>query len=333
MTSRITWAKRIGAVVAALLLEACRGAQSALAPQSLQAERVAALFWAMTVGAAFILIGVMFVTALALFGPESWRRWLGRDGIIVAGGIVFPVITLTALLAYGFVLMSVSDSQLVGGEPVKTAVVGERWWWRVIYRDSGGRRIESANELRIPVGRPVEIELTSADVIHSFWAPKLAGKLDMIPGRKNILTLLAKEGGVSRGQCAEYCGGAHALMAFYVVAMPQPEYERWLAHEAAHADAPLTPQAQAGMALFAANGCGACHAIRGTAAAGAIGPDLTHVGGRLSLAAATLPNDEAAFARWIKDNQHIKPGNLMPPYGIFSDSELAAVSNYLASLR
>ena len=332
MTRRTTWANRMGTVVAALFLEACRGVQSALAPQGIEAERVAGLFWVMTIGAALILILVMFVTALALFGPESWRRWLSRDGIIVAGGIVFPVITLTALLGYGFVLTSIGDSR-PGGEPIKIAVVGERWWWRVIYRDSAGRRIESANELRIPVGRPVEIELTSADVIHSFWAPKLAGKLDMIPGRKNVLTLMAKEAGVSRGQCAEYCGGAHALMAFYVVALPQPEFERWLAHEAEPASAPTTPQALAGMTLFAASGCGACHTVRGTPAAGAIGPDLTHVGGRLSLAAATLPNDEAAFARWIKDNQHIKPGNLMPPYGIFSDSELAAVSNYLASLR
>lgn len=333
MTRRTTWANRTGTVVAALFLEACRGVQSALAPQSLQAERVAGLFWVMTIGAALILILVMFVTVLALFGPENWRRWLGRDGIIVAGGIVFPFITLTALLGYGFVLTSVGDSPPSGGEPIKIAVVGERWWWRVIYRDSAGRRIESANELRIPVGRSVEIELTSADVIHSFWAPKLAGKLDMIPGRKNILTLVAKEAGVSRGQCAEYCGGAHALMAFHVVALPQTAFERWLAHEAADADAPIAPQAREGMAVFAASGCGACHTVRGTPAAGAIGPDLTHVGGRLSLAAATLPNDEAAFARWIKDNQHIKPGNLMPPYGIFSDSELAAVSNYLASLR
>ena len=332
MTRRTTWANRMGTVVAALFLEACRGVQSALAPQGIEAERVAGLFWVMTIGAALILILVMFVTALASFGPESWRRWLGRDGIIVAGGIVFPVTTLTALLGYGFVLTSIGDSR-PGGESIKIAVVGERWWWRVIYRDSAGRRIESANELRIPVGRPVEIELTSADVIHSFWAPKLAGKLDMIPGRKNVLTLMAKEAGVSRGQCAEYCGGAHALMAFYVVALPQPEFERWLAHEAEPANAPTTPQALAGMTLFAASGCGACHSVRGTPAAGAIGPDLTHVGGRLSLAAATLPNDEAAFARWIKDNQHIKPGNLMPPYGIFSDSELAAVSNYLASLR
>ncbi len=122
-------------------------------------------------------------------------------------------------------------------------------------------------------------------------------------------------------------------MAFYVVAMPQPEFARWLAHEAGPASTPTTPQAQEGMHLFTASGCGACHTVRGTSATGGIGPDLSHVGGRLSLAAATLPNDEAAFARWIKDNQHIKPGNLMPPYGIFSESELAAVSNYLAGLR
>ena len=328
------WVNRMGVAAAPLLLGACQGVQSALAPQGLQAERVALLFWVMTVGGGAILIGVTVATGLAMFGPENWRRrWLGRDAIIICGGIVFPVVTLSALLGYGLVLTSVVDSRPAGGEPVQIAVVGERWWWRVIYRDAAGRQIESANELRIPVDRTIEIELTSADVIHSFWAPKLAGKLDMIPGRKNILTLTARETGVSRGQCAEYCGGAHALMAFHVVAMTQPEFEQWLTHEAGDANAPGEPQTRQGMTLFAASGCGACHTIRGTPANGAIGPNLTHVGGRLSLAAATLPNDEAAFARWIKDNQHIKPGNLMPPYGIFSESELAALSSYLASLR
>ena len=139
MTRRTIWANRMGTVVAALFLEACRGVQSALAPQGIEAERVAGLFWVMTIGAALILILVMFVTVLALLGPESWRRWLSRDGIIVAGGIVFPVITLTALLGYGFVLTNVGDSR-PGGEPIKIAVVGERWWWRVVYRDSAGRR-------------------------------------------------------------------------------------------------------------------------------------------------------------------------------------------------
>ncbi len=327
-------ANRIWGASAALPLAACGGgAQSALAPNGVQAERVALLFWVMTIGSGIILLAVTLVTALAICGPARWRRWLGRDGIVIGGGIVFPVITLTALLGYGFVLTSINDPPSASGEPVKIAVVGERWWWRVIYRDVAGRRIESANELRIPVGRPIEIELTSADVIHSFWAPKLAGKLDMIPGRKNVLTLTAKETGLSRGQCAEYCGGAHALMSFYVVVMTQPEFEQWLAREAGSAKAPTEPEAQQGMTLFAASGCGACHTIRGTSANGVIGPDLTHVGGRLSLGAASLPNDEAAYARWIKDNQRIKPGNLMPPYGIFSESELAALSRYLAKLR
>jgi cytochrome c oxidase subunit 2 len=236
------------------------------------------------------------------------------------------------LLVYGFVVLRATNPPS-GIAATKIAIVGERWWWRVQYRDGAGHLIESANEIRIPVGRPVEIELTSADVIHSFWAPKLAGKLDMIPGRKNVLRLQAKEIGVSRGQCAEYCGGAHALMSLYVIVAPEPEFEQWLAYEGGAAAAPATEQTREGMRLFGANGCGACHAIRGTSAAGVVGPDLTHIGGRMSLAAATLPNDEAAIARWISDNQHIKPGNLMPPYRIFSDRELSALSAYLAGLR
>lgn len=333
MTRSSGWKNRTGSAAAALLLSGCDGVQSALAPQGLQAERAAQLLWVMTAGGAAVLFCVALATALAMFGPERWRRWLGRDSLVVAGGIVFPVVTLTALLGYGLMLTNAGDSRRAGAEPVRIAVVGERWWWRVVYRDRDGRRLESANELRIPVDRPIEIELTSADVIHSFWAPKLAGKLDMIPGRKNVLTLTAKETGVSRGQCAEYCGGAHALMAFHVVAMTPPQFEDWLIREAGPATPPSEPRTQQGMALFAASGCGGCHTVRGTPAAGTIGPDLTHVGGRLSLAAATLPNDEAAFARWIKDNQHIKPGNLMPPYGIFSETELAAISSYLAGLR
>jgi cytochrome c oxidase subunit 2 len=333
MTKPARWVNRIGVATAVLLLGACHSVQSALAPQGPQAERVALLFWVMTVGAGLIVVCVTLVTALAMFGPAGWRRWFGRDRIMIAGGIVFPVVTLSALLGYGFFLTEQSASQPAGGGALKIAVVGERWWWRVIYRNAAGERFESANELRIPVDRPIEIELTSADVIHSFWVPKLAGKLDMIPGRKNVLTLTAREAGVSRGQCAEYCGGAHALMGFYVVVTTPQEFERWLAHEAADAATPTDPRTQQGMKLFAASGCGACHRVRGTPATGTIGPDLTHVGGRLSLAAATLPNDEAAFARWIKDNQHVKPGNLMPPYGIFSEAELAALSSYLASLR
>lgn len=320
-------------MAAQLSLASCRSAQSSLAPQGVEAERVASLFWAMTIGGALILLAVVLATALAMFGPNRLRRPLGGEKIIVAAGILLPTALLAALLIYGFTLLATGGSRFADADPLKIAVVGERWWWRVKYVDDHGRTIESANELHIPVARRIEIELTSADVIHSFWAPRLAGKLDMIPGRKNILTLTANETGVSRGQCAEYCGGAHALMSFYVVVMAEPEFAQWLSGEASPASTPTTAQTHDGLRLFAASGCGACHSIRGTSAAGVLGPDLTHVGGRMSLAAATLPNDEAAFARWIRDNQHIKPGNLMPPYRIFSEVELAALSSYLASLR
>ena len=183
--------------------------------------------------------------------------------------------------------------------------------------------------MRIPVGTPVVLELTSPDVIHSFWVPNLAGKLDMIPGRTNVLTLTATEAGISRGQCAEYCGGAHAFMAFYVIALEGAEYDEWLAHEASDA----VRSDSEGAALFEELGCGSCHAIRGTSATGVVGPDLTHVGSRMSLAAAALPNDAEAFARWIRDNQHIKPGNRMPPYETLGDEELALLANYLEGLK
>ncbi len=325
-------ARTIFPLAGSLSLASCSGVQSALEPQGFEAERVAFLFWVMTIGSGVILMVVFALTALAIYGPCSWRRRLAEDSIIIGAGMVLPVVVLTALVIYGFILLGARGAR-PDSDPVKIAVVGERWWWRVHYGDAAGRKIESANEIRLPANRSVEIELTSADVIHSFWAPKLAGKLDMIPGRKNILTLKAKEPGISRGQCAEYCGGAHALMSFYVVVLPEPEFEQWLAREASPAPTPTSAQTREGMRLFTAGGCGACHAIRGTPAAGTLGPDLTHVGGRMSLAAATLPNDEASFARWIRDGQHIKPGNLMPPYGIFSDSELAMLSSYLASLR
>jgi cytochrome c oxidase subunit 2 len=317
----------------ALGLGGCGGVQSALAPQGPEAAREALMSWILFAGSGVILMGVMLLAGIALGGGAAWRGRLASEKLVIGGGLVFPIVVLTALLGYGlFALRAGALSPAAEADAVRIAVVGERWWWRVIYKD-GDKRIESANELRIPTKRPVVIELTSADVIHSFWVPRLAGKLDMIPGRTNVLRLSASEPGMSRGQCAEYCGGAHALMSFYVVAMPEADFALWLKNESAPARSVEDPLAQQGGMLFISHGCAACHTIRGTAAAGKIGPDLTHVGGRLSLAAATLANDEAALARWITDNQHIKPENLMPPFGIFSASELAALSRYLAQLK
>jgi cytochrome c oxidase subunit 2 len=266
-------------------------------------------------------------------GPARLRAWIGRDGMVIGGGILFPVVVLSILLFYGLFVLQAGSARTNEAKGPGVTITGERWWWRVVYTGPDGEQVVSANELHLPVGQPVSIRLKSDNVIHSFWAPQLAGKLDMIPGRINVLTLTATKPGISRGQCAEYCGGAHALMAFYVVALPEAEYRAWLAREATVAQEPATGQQRLGRRLFIDNGCGGCHTVRGTDAAGTIGPDLTHVGSRMSLAAATLPNDAEAFARWIRDNQHIKPDNLMPPFRQFSDSELQAVAAYLEHLK
>src|SRR5690606_10682756 len=306
--------------------------QSALSPLGLEAEQVHTLFWVLTAFGGAVVLGVLAITILAALAPDRWRKRIARDSLVIGGGIVFPVVALRLLLGYGLILMRPPVAASESDRP-RIAVIGERWWWRVVYTGPEGQRIESANELRIPVGRPVEIALTTADVIHSFWVPRLAGKLDMIPGRVNVQTLHATEPGISRGQCAEYCGGAHALMSFYVVAMEEAEFRAWLAAESSPARAPGGELEETGRRLFLDSGCGACHAVRGTPAVGTIGPDLTHVGSRLSLAAAALPNDAAAFGRWIRDNQHIKPDNLMPPFRIFGEPELAALAAYLEGLK
>lgn len=313
-------------------VQGCAGIQSALDPAGSQAHRVAALTWLLTGICGAVLLIVCALTLVALYGPEPWRLRLSGEASVIGGGIVFPVVVLTGLLAVGFYVMGYGVTGARDG-PFHVEVVGERWWWRVTYVTKDGRRTHSANEIRLPIGQPVEVHLTSADVVHSFWVPRLAGKLDMIPGRTNVQTLEVTEPGLSRGQCAEYCGGAHALMSLYVVGMPQPGFDAWFAREMEAGRQPSSDAAAKGQKLFISSGCGGCHTVRGTPANGSIGPDLTHVGNRHSLAAASLPNDRAAFARWIREGQHIKPENRMPPYAFFSDEEVFQLSSYLEQLR
>jgi len=319
--------------LAALLLGGCVGEQSALAPLGVEATEVGLLF---TVVTAICLAVLVIVTAFVLVaaGPSSrLRSLLRRERAILIGGVAFPVVVLTGFLVYGLAVLEAGSARAARAEGPEIAITGKQWWWRVVYTDAEGRRVESANELRLPVGRRVEVALSTDDVIHSFWLPRLAGKLDMIPGRTLRLTLEATEAGIGRGQCAEYCGGAHAFMSFYAIAMPEAEFDAWMRAEAEPARAPESEAAQRGKAVFDASGCGACHAVRGTAAEGTIGPDLTYVGGRMSLAAATLPNDAASFARWIRDSQHLKPENLMPPFRQLSEAELADLALYLEGLK
>lgn len=315
------------------LLAGCSGPQSVFEARGAEAQEIMPLFWTVTWIAVAVTVLVVAFMAIALLAPERWRRRLTSEKVVVGFGIFLPVFVLSGLLTYGLLVMQAGSARSRSAEGPGITIVGEQWWWRVVYDGPDGKQIVSANELRLPVGRQIAIRLESDNVIHSFWAPQLAGKLDMIPGRTNTLTIEATEPGISRAQCAEYCGGAHAFMSMYVVAMEPDAYRQWLEAEADPATEPVDAVRRRGQQLFMEHGCGGCHAVRGTPAAGTIGPDLTHVGSRHSLAAARLPNDPQSFRRWLTENQHIKPDNFMPEYDVFSNSELDSIVAYLDGLE
>ena len=316
-----------------LVVAGCGGDQSALAPAGPIGLSIATLAWIMFAGAAVIFGVVMALTVIAWLAPLRVRRWLGTSRAVAIGGIAFPVVVLSALLVYGLcVTRTTAGSEGTG--PVSIHVVGEQWWWRVNYaQGDGAQPVITANEIRIPTGTPVRLVLTAADVIHSIWIPRLAGKLDMIPGRTTTLVLEAADPGVYRGQCAEYCGAQHAQMAFFVVAMEPQAFDDWLATQRSPGRKPATPLQEEGRQAFLRHGCGACHTVRGTSAMETLGPDLTHVGSRLSIAAGMFPNNAGTLAGWIADAQHLKPGNGMPSFEMLRGQELRAIAAYLGSLE
>jgi cytochrome c oxidase subunit 2 len=286
----------------------------------------------MTIGSVVIWLAVIGLAVYTLRIEREPHSLRGARLLIVGGGVVVPVLVLTVLLAYGLALLP----DLVAPAPqgsLRIAVTGEQWWWRVRYLPPGGEPVDLANEIRLPVGEPVEFHLDSPDVIHSFWIPPLGGKVDMIPGRVNRLVLHPTRTGVFRGVCAEYCGASHALMAFPVVVQEKEDFTRWLVRQAAPALPSTTPLAARGQELFFANGCGACHTIRGTPADGMVGPDLTHVGSRLSLGAGILPNEPEDFLRWVAHTHDVKPEVQMPAFGMLPPEELQALAHYLESLQ
>lgn len=287
--------------------------------------------WVLFAMGAAVLILVLIALGVALFGPRRWRARLGGPGLVWAGGLAFPVVVLSALLIYGLSLTSHLSDEPAPGE-MRIRVTGEMWWWRVAYLDGQGREVfQDANEVHIPVGRPVVFELESADVIHSFWVPRLGGKRDMIPGRRTFLRLQADTPGSYGGQCAEYCGGPHALMGLVVVAHEPRAFEAWRRRQSAPAVTAAIPSR--GAEVFRTSGCGACHAVAGTAFNGLAGPDLSHIGSRRTLGAGILPNNQGVLAGWISDSQALKPGNRMPAYPVLSGQDLRDVSAWLDSLE
>jgi cytochrome c oxidase subunit II len=335
MALRMTDHKTVGFAYFSLgcgvVLAGCGGPQSALDPAGLAGERIADLFWWMTAGAVLAWIAVI---ALALYAvrvpPELHTR--RRAHLLIVGGAVVPTIAIAVLVIYGLAPLPALLAPAPEGS-LKITVSGEQWWWRVQYQTAGGDVVMLANEIHLPVGEPVEFQLESPDVIHSFWIPSLGGKIDMIPGRVTRLSLTPIKTGVFRGACAEYCGSSHALMRFYVVVEAKPAFDRWLADQQALASAPAEPSAVRGQELFFANGCGACHMIRGTPAKGVLGPDLTHVGSRLSIGAGMLPNNSEMLLRWIARTEQVKPGVLMPAFGMLPNEDLKALAAYMEALK
>lgn len=313
-------------------LPGCVGIQSALHPAGQDAAHLYRLTLVLSAGGMLIFIFVTALTLYAVFTRPERRAWLGSHRTVVYGGLAFPVITLSVLLPYGLFLTRDTDVPQPGALPIE--VIGAQYWWRVAYPEHEGRpAFVSANEIHVPTGRPITISVTSADVIHSFWIPSFAGKIDMIPGRLNRISFTVDQPGIYRGVCAEFCGDQHALMAFAVVAHEPAAFAAWREAQSRPAPEPDEAFLARGRALFFSGGCGNCHAIRGTAADGQLGPDLTHVGGRRTLGAGVFPNNVGTIAGWIAGTQHLKPGVRMPSYGSLSGEDLRAIAGYLGSLK
>jgi cytochrome c oxidase subunit 2 len=318
----------------ALLCAGCTGWQTVLAPMGPQAAQLSWLLWSFIVICGIIWLLVMLVLVLALRrrsvpsgGPRSERRASVIVGLSVAASAL--VIIALSVMSYA----ATRGLSVAAADPLVIRLRGYQWWWEVTYADRRpDRTLVTANEIHIPVGRPVRIELSAADVIHSFWVPNLAGKQDLIPGRSNDLTFIADRPGVFRGQCAEFCGLQHAHMALLVMAEQPAAFEAWREAQLQAARPPATAEQQAGQAFFTSQPCAACHTVRGTSAAGTLGPDLTHVASRHTIAAGLLPTTRGSLAAWIADPQTLKPGNNMPMVPM-TPEQLRAVSAWLAELR
>lgn len=316
----------------AALLTGCNEQQDSLAPRSHAASDIASLFWWM-MGISWLGIGV--VVCLMLF---AWRKAHRRPGhetkegeklafrVVIGAGIVFPIVLIATLFVISDIfVIKTTQAPAKSATKLTIRVIGHQWWWEVRYP---GTAAVTANEIHIPVRTPVRIEVSTGDVIHSFWVPRLNRTIDTMPGKRNAIELYADAVGRYRGQCDEFCGLQHAHMGFYVFAEPQAKFHAWLANMAK----PARSTAAKGKQVFMTSSCADCHAIRGTRASGDVGPDLTHVASRTTLAALTIPNDPAHLAHWITDSQSMKPGNQMPDMHL-SSSQVHALVTYLDGLR
>lgn len=336
---RCPWLRRTRVALLAawlLVLSGC-GRQSIVSPRSPQTHDIQVLWWWMLGIGGVVFLGALGMLTVAWFRrrtpglPIFGTREIVPQTLVLIFGIGIPLVVLVTLFGIADIYLV---SRTAPPNPKTTRltvdVIGHQWWWQIEYP---GTSAVTANEIHIPVGTRVNVVATTADVIHSFWVPQLARKIDEIPGRQNRILLYADRPGSYRGQCAEFCGMQHANMSLYVIAQPMPAFRAWLAGMSSSANTPTTRAAVVGERLFTADQCASCHTIRGTSASYAtVGPDLTHLPTRSSLAAATITNTPRELERWIRNPQAIKPGSRMPDLGV-SRPAAGEIVAYLDSLR
>ena len=329
--------KIVAVAVLIAALTGCGGWQSVLDPAGPQSGRIASLWWF------FVwLLGAIYVIVIAatFFGVFRGRREhtdpaarpLFRRNVTAA--VIVTAVILVLLIVVSVVTGKAVSTSLASNQALVIEVTGYQWWWEIRYPDSANasRTLTSANEIHIPVNRPVMLRVTGGDVIHSLWIPNLSGKIDLIPSRTNVIYVSADRPGVFRGQCAEYCGLQHAHMALFVVAESQAEFNRWFEHQLQPAPEPSDAALKRGQQVFLTAPCSMCHMIRGIHAFGQVAPDLTHIGSRRTIGAGTLPNTTGHLAGWVTDSQRVKPGNRMPPISL-APEDLQPLLAYVESLK
>jgi cytochrome c oxidase subunit 2 len=329
-------------------LMGCNVAQSTLQKAGPASVRITRLSLFMTV--------LFLVITLIMWGLIGWGFTRRRGSLaehapieaggghlwIAIGGIAVPLLVLSVLFVLGLNLLmdfpihgmhgNTANAQMAMKPEIR--IVGHQWWWEIQYlNDDVSKQFTTANEIHLPAHRPIDIEVVTADVMHSFWIPALHGKVDLIPGNKNYIRIEASGDGTYAGQCAEYCGTQHAHMRLIAVTEEPGDYEAWLEAQRQPGAAPQTPEAILGQQTFLAGPCSMCHTVRGTVAGGRVAPDLTHIGSRLAIAADTYPNNNAYLEAWITHAQSMKPGSQMPDLTQFTGDQLNGLVAYLRQLR
>jgi cytochrome c oxidase subunit II len=303
--------------------------QSALHPAGPAATIIADLWWFLFFLCSAVFVIVMAFLAYAIFKKKkknSTEAPLGNNRFIILSGGIIPFFVLTGMLFYSLI---VTFGLRMPNSTLTIDVIGHQWWWEVHYPQYG---VYDGNEIHIPAGQPVRLRLTSADVIHSFWAPNLHGKMDALPDKVNQFWIQSDQTGVFRGQCAEYCGLQHAWMAFKVVVLSEENFEHWLISRQKPAPHPTSPLQKRGKEVYFEASCHNCHAIQGTQAVGRIGPDLSSLASRQTIGSGLLPNNHANLSGWITNPQALKPGNRMPP-SYLNPHDLHALMEYLETLK